>query len=114
MRESRCQPLQQFTGFGDFKPAHVRKFGSTLNIRCGRLREEAKHQRLRERPGLGAEIPDILYLNAALLLYFAEDRLFRGFTRFHKAGQCRIDARGPGWLAAQQTTKRRPGESREK
>ena len=48
---------------------------------------EAQHQGVRERPGLAAEIAQILHLDAGLFHDFPVHRLLPAFTAFHKARQ---------------------------
>ena len=65
-------------------------------------RDEAEHQRRRERPRLGREVARRPDAHAALLAHLADDRLLEALARLDEAGQRGVAARRPARRAAEQ------------
>ena len=55
---------------------------------------EADHQRVRERPGLAAEVADVPHLDPHLLAHLAGDRLLQRLARLDETGERAVDAGG--------------------
>src|ERR1700693_3037902 len=101
MRESACESSERLFRLGDVEPANVFQLGAPGNLFGLCFGKKSEHQRLRERPGLRAEIANILHFDAALLLDFAKDSFFEFLSGFYEAGQGRVHSLRPGSLASE-------------
>src|ERR1019366_4718497 len=63
---------------------------------------EAEHQAARHRPGLAADVPDVLHLDAGFLTDLTDHGLLSRFARVHEPGQDRHPAPRPGGVPGQQ------------
>src|SRR5215203_68997 len=68
------------------------------HVICGK----ADHERVRERPGLAPEVPDIRDLDPDLLLYLADDGLFYRLAWLDEARQHAVEFLRKSWRVCQQ------------
>src|SRR5260221_11117117 len=99
--DSSRQTRQIFKIF-DVEPARVLDFSAVdLNFSARIVGEKRNHERMRERPGLAAEVAHLPHANSDFLIHLSLQTLLQGFPRFTEARQAALDA-----LAKT----RRPGE----
>src|SRR5829696_615803 len=73
-----------------------------LQLAAGVFGDKADHERVRERPGLAAEVTHLPHLDPDLLAHLAPYRLLDGFPRLHETRQGAVHPHRKMWRTRQQ------------